>query len=168
MMRRLMLALMILMLSLVDAVAQGAPAGPAVEGQWVPHIRSVDEALAAKNVSAAERAWYQACTAALGSQTWESMIAVGDAALRVGELEQARGAAVARARRAYLNALFRARHVESLDGVLRAAGAFAALGDRGIVAQCLHVARGLARDAAASARIRAFEERWSEHSAVAR
>jgi hypothetical protein len=55
----------------------------------------------------------------------------------------ARGA-VARARETYWIAFFRARQQHSLTGILHAAEAFSALGDRATVEQCLRVAEGLA------------------------
>jgi hypothetical protein len=48
------------------------------------------------------------------------------------------------ARQAYLDALFCARDRRSVDGVLRAAEAFAALGDRDVVVQSLRIADVLA------------------------
>ena len=57
------------------------------------------------------------------------MLAVGDAALRLGEVIRGPRVAVTQAREAYLAALFRARDRRSLDGVLRAAEAFDRMGD---------------------------------------
>jgi hypothetical protein len=49
----------------------------------------------------------------------------------------------ARARQAYLVALFRARHERSVEGVLRVADAFGALGDVEVVKRCQRVAHRL-------------------------
>jgi len=135
-------------------VAQTAP--------WATHIRLMDEALAEKNVTAAEGAWHDAYLAAVGSRLWLGMVEVGDASLRIGAAAGFRKTAEATARRAYLAALFRARELASLDGVLRTAVAFAALGDREVAGQCLRIAESLAREAQsdkARSRVSAFRAR---------
>jgi hypothetical protein len=114
------------------------------EASWVARLEAVDGALARHDVSAAVRARQEAYTAALGSGRWEGMVAVGDATLRIGDASATRKAAEAQARQAYLTALFRARDQHSVEGVLRTAEAFAALGDRDVVAQSLSMARTLA------------------------
>jgi hypothetical protein len=72
------------------------------------------------------------------------MVAVVDASLRICEVARSRPAAEGKARWLYLAALFRARQHSSLDGVLRAAEAFAALGDREDAYRCLQLAKSLA------------------------
>jgi hypothetical protein len=134
----------------------GTAAGRLEPIPWTAHLPSVDGALAAGDVKAAVRAWHTAHAAALASGSWEGMIEAGDAYLRIGRAAGARTPAEAKARQAYLVALFRARAQRSLDGVLRAADAFAQLGDDEVVAQGIAVARALAarhRDAAADARL---------------
>jgi hypothetical protein len=142
---------------------EGAPAGrEAGDRPWTPHLQKVDEGLAKKDTRAAEVAWHEAYVAALGSRRWEGMVEIGDAYLRIGEVAGARPAAKPTARQAYLVALFRARNQDSLDGVLRAAEAFAALGDREMVEQGVSIAQRLvadARDAQAHERVRAVAER---------
>ena len=138
-------AILFILLAVLEAMAshrnpgEGDPATP-----WLVHIWQVDAALAKHDVSAAERAWHDAYGAALGSRRWEGMVQVGDAALRIGELAGSRKASEARARWTYRAALFRARQEGSVDGVLRVAEAFSALGDREVVAQCLRTAERLA------------------------
>jgi len=110
--------------------------------QWTEHVAKVDAALAAGSVPAAGRAWYDAHAAALGSGSWEAMLESGHASLRVGRAAATREAE-ARARQAYLLALFRARGQESVEGVLQAADAFAQLGDDEPVAYGLEIARAL-------------------------
>jgi hypothetical protein len=143
-------------LAVMEAMADysEAPAGPgelrvnAGVGQtigaasaWLSaHLRNVDSELRRNNVSAAERAWHDAYVVALDSPRWEGMLAVGDAALRVGDRTRARLAARARARQAYLAALFRARDERSRDGLYRVAGAFAALGDTALAIHCVRIA----------------------------
>lgn len=126
------------------------------------HLQSVKDALAVENVSAARQAWDEAYAAALRSRRWEGMLAVGDASLWIGARAGHREAAEARARQACLAALLRARQQGSLEGLLRTAEAFAALGDREVAAQSLRVAENLAagaREAGARERVRAFAER---------
>jgi hypothetical protein len=159
-------------LAIVEVLASHASAAEAegsnVAAPWAPHVERVDEALAQDNVSAALRAWGNAYTAALGSRRWEGLIEVGDAYLRIGDRVAYRPAFAAKAREAYLAALFRARRQNSLDGVLRAADAFAALGDRQVVAQCLKLARELAgRDPQAQARVQGYTNRVSDPSITA-
>lgn len=136
----------------------GDPATP-----WTVHLRQLDDALAKPDVSAAEWHWHHAYTAALGSRRWEGMVEAGDAYLRIGDAGGVRKGAEPIARLSYLAALFRARQHGSLDGVLRTAEAFAALGDREVVDQCIRIAERLAahgRDAQARDRVVAFTERW--------
>jgi len=131
---------------------------------WVGPLQRMNTALASKNVTAAEEAWHDAHRAALGSrQRWDGLIEVGEAYLRIGEVANERQAAQPTARRLYLTALLRARQQGSLDGVLRTAEAFAALGDREVVMQCLRVADQVAeraRDPQAHARVEAFRGRY--------
>lgn len=94
-------------------------------------------------MSAAELAWHKAYVAALGSRGWEGMLEVGHASLRIGEVAKGRKVAQAKAREAYLSALFRARSQGSVEGVLRTAEAFSAVGDREAVERCFAIAEGL-------------------------
>jgi hypothetical protein len=89
------------------------------------------------------------------------MLDAGDFAVRIGDTGGLRGPAAARARGSYLTALFRARRDGSIDGVLRAAEAFAAVGDTDIADQALRVAERLIAngDAAARERYRQTAER---------
>lgn len=129
---------------------------------WTGYLQRAEEALAQKNVSAAELAWHDAYGTALRSRRWEGLVEVGEAYLRIGQAAGSRKAAEPKARQAYLAALFRARTEGSLDGVLRAAEAFAALGDREVAEQGVYIAQRVAaqaRDAQASERVSAFKER---------
>jgi hypothetical protein len=90
------------------------------------------------------------------------MLDVGDAYLRIGEVAKGREPAKAKARSLYMAALLRARSQGSLDGVLRAGEAFAALGDHGVASQAIRIAEALAaegNDPYASARVRSIKER---------
>jgi hypothetical protein len=145
-----------LRIAIVAALALGGLAcraeidasGPAQPppASWTAHIERLDRALAEENVRAADRAWHAAYFAALGSRHWAGMVDVGDAALRLGQVARARRdarvgkLAEPRARDAYRLALARARDQQAPAGVLRAAEAFAALGDREAAEQARHLA----------------------------
>ena len=147
----------------ISDVAPGQPVHSMPDEEpWIAPLRAVDEALDRHGVAAAERAWREAYGQAQASRRWEGWIAVGDASLRIGRVDGQRSVAESRARAAYLAALFRARQQQTVDGVLRTAHAFADLGDREVVAQCLVVARELAQqtgDTEAEARVRALAGR---------
>ncbi|MBI4240385.1 MAG: hypothetical protein HY613_01605, partial [Candidatus Rokubacteria bacterium] len=91
------------------------------------------------------------------------MVEVGDGYVRLGQLSEIPRASVeAKVHRIYFSALFRARQQGSLDGVLRTAEAFAAIGDHDGVEQAARIAEALAAqgsDAQAKNRVRAFRER---------
>lgn len=146
------------------ALAPFEPAARAAdEAPWLPHLRKVEDALAEKQVSAAQQAWRDAYGEAFRSRRWEGLLEVGDAYLRIGEVAKTRKTAEATARRIYLAALFRARQQGLPEGVLRIAEAFVALGDREVVEQSLRVAELLAvHDSRAQADVRAFRERWTD------
>lgn len=111
---------------------------------WQAHVVTVDGALAQHDVSAAVAAWHDAYGAALASRSWEGMIAVGDAFLRIGAETGTPNGSRPTARQAYLNALIRAHRDQSSAGMRRTAAAFAALGDHAVATQCLRVADELA------------------------
>jgi hypothetical protein len=115
-----------------------------VDGPWTPHVRALDEALGAPDLIAAVGAWYRVHAAALGSRGWEGLLVTGQAALRMAEMPSVSRTFATKARQAYLTALFRARDQRSMDGVLRAAWAFADLGDREVVEGALRIADQLA------------------------
>jgi hypothetical protein len=128
----------------------------------------LDQALAEGAVRKAEQAWHGAYLAALRQrQRWEGLIEVGDASLRMREVAKERSVVEATARRLYLEALFRARDQGSLQGVLRAAEAFAVLGDREVVEQCLYIAEQFAhraRDLHDQERVRVLRERLASRA----
>lgn len=160
-------AMALIALAIVEVLANHAIAEDTT-APWAVHVRNVDDALQTKNVRLALRAWHDAYVAALASRRWDGMVVVGDAYLRIGDAVDFRGAYVPKAREVYLSALFRARQQGSLDGVLRAAEAFAALGDREMALQCLRAATGVAgRDGKAQGRIQALAERFADQSLAA-
>lgn len=130
---------------------------------WQVQLARVDAALARNDLAGAEILWAEAYVAAIKSRHWEGMVAAGDIYRRLGGLGGFRKLADAKAREAYLAALFRARNRGSLQGVLRAAQAFAELGDPEVVEQCIRVARSVAArswNPRAEERVRTFVERW--------
>lgn len=136
-------------------------AAPEAGTPWAAGLRQVDHALGRGSVAAAVRAWHDADVQALESRRWEGLVEVADAYLRIGQASGFAAPSRQKARQLYLAALFRARAAGDLDGVLRVADAFAVLGDRDVVTQCLVVARDLAARGDASARYRVdqFEQR---------
>ena len=128
------------------AVARGSdPSAPRqTVAPWTAHLASMDQALQAGDVHAAQNAWREAYGAALGSRRWEGFADAGDAAIRLGRASGSPSAGVPRARDLYLSALFRARDTGSLDGVLRVAQAFNSLGDRDVMIQAVRMADRLA------------------------
>ena len=137
----------ILMSILVLAASSARAGGSRLPGTpWQEHLTVVDAALARSDLSAAVRAWHDAHGAALRTRRWEGLIEVGDAAVRIGETGRPRQPYVAKARKNYRAALFRARSLRSVDGVLRAGEAFAALGDRDVALGALRIARQLLPD----------------------
>jgi len=146
------------------------PPRPEESGRpWAPHLRAAGEALSRGDAKGAVRALQAADQCALACGQWEGMVEVGDAHLRVADASRARKVLVSRAHQNYLSALYCARQQHNLDGVLRTAAGFAALGDRESVDQCLLIAEGMAEtanDEAARGRVRRVTARMTaRHSA---
>ena len=121
-----------------------APGDLRDEAALAERLAALDAALASRNVSRAVYEWRDAYGIALRSRSWESMVAVGDAAVRV-DAAASRPAGHpssfrAEARQAYLRALDDARSVRSKEGIQRVAAAFAALGDAQMAAMVRTVA----------------------------
>ena len=130
---------------------------------WQAQIERVEAALARNDLAGAEMLWSEAYVAAIKSRHWEGMVAAGDSYRRLGELGGFRKLSDAKARDAYLAALFRARSRGSLEGVLRTAQGFAELGDQEVVEQCIRAARSVAArswNPRAEELVRIFAERW--------
>ena len=153
----------------LERVENVVPAGRARDdGLWKAHLNIVETALASGHVDVAVRAWHDAYGAALESRGWESMIAVGDAFMKIGHAAGTPGGARMNAREAYLTALIRARRNHSVDGALRSAEAFAGLGDRAIVEQSLYIAAQLAAgNEQAQQRVSESRQRWAWPQTVA-
>jgi hypothetical protein len=130
---------------------------------------SVEAALKRGDHSTALRSTQAAHRRASREGRWEALIEVGDAYYRIADQTGAPQAAGHKTREAYRAALQSARRAESLDGVLRAAEAFAQLGDADDVELSLGVARSLAgSDAEAVDDVRAATGRLSDLLEVAR
>jgi hypothetical protein len=146
----------------VSDVSPGRPAVAAPgAAPWAEPLATMDQTLAEGRLTDATRAWAEAYRAAAGAPGWEGMIAVGEGARRLA-LATGRPEGEARARQLYLAALYRARRSGTVEGIVRTAQAFADLGDRDVVAQCLDAARVAAvraGDAEAEARVRALAGR---------
>ncbi len=136
-----------LMLSGTASAAQ--PEGPTAHAAWIAHIETVNAELRCGEIGTMLRAWHAACASALDGGTWDAMIAIGDAALRIGQSTGFKVAFAAKARQAYHVAFFRAHHQASVEGVRRAGDCFAALGEEELAAQCRVAAERLARSASA-------------------
>jgi hypothetical protein len=136
-------------------------------GPWTGHLQAMNQALTDGDPSDSVRAWRQAYSAALSHPGWLGLLIVAASSLRLAAFAGLARSAAARARETYWIAFFRARQQRSLDGVLHAAEAFAQLGDRTTVEQCLCVARGLAAragDSAEAERVRLSAVRLVERS----
>jgi hypothetical protein len=126
---------------------------------WTPHLEAMDAAITTNDASAAVLSWRHAYAAALDQPGWRGLVDVAGAALRIATIPGFRKAAESRARESYWTALFRARRQGSLTGVLEAAEAFSALGDRVMVEQCIRIAERLVLltgDTEAADRVRAL------------
>jgi hypothetical protein len=115
----------------------------AMEAPWTAPLSAIDAALARGDVSRALMLWHPAHVAVLYDRRWEGLIEVGDAILRIESAAGFPKAGESKARELYLMALFRARRDGSVQGVLRTAAAFNALGDRGGAGHAMQIAATL-------------------------
>jgi hypothetical protein len=162
--RRLPASPLLLLMLVVAIVLPASPATAAASERmdWAGRITEMDQALERADGPAVQFAWREAYVAAHVSRDWPGMLAVGDAAIRARAVTGVE-IAEARARRAYLTALLRARRQKSLDGVLAAGEAFGRLGDKAVVQLVATVASELADrsgDGAARVRVQAFRAQW--------
>ena len=155
-------------LTLLQAVTHEEPTMERMS-TWTAELERVDEALTSNDVPGAIHAWRNAYTAAIGSRRWDAMLDVGYVYLRIGERTKIRRVHEAKAREAFLVALFRARRESSLDGVLRTGQAFAGLGDREVVIHCIRIAEGIAaqRDPATRELVQQWAERLTTRAMAA-
>jgi hypothetical protein len=136
---------------------------------WAAAMRGAADAVEQGELVVADRSLEKAYAAAVASRSWEALLDVGDAQRRLAELGGARTRPVAEAKgaEAYRAGLARAWQQRAVDGVLRAAEAFDALGDHEAAALGLRMAEALAaRDPEAQADVRAvaarLAHRWGD------
>jgi hypothetical protein len=124
-------------------------------------LRAVEDAVGRGDLAAAERLRWALHREALAGRRWTAWLLAGDAARAVGRGAPDPRPMRAGARRAYLEALFRARGQGSVDGVLRTAEAFARLGDHEVVEGALRIAERMsgARHAPEIGRLRLTADR---------
>jgi hypothetical protein len=138
--------------------------------QWTQRMREARTALAAGDGQAALVPLRAAHHAALRLERWDALAEVGDAARRAAEMSATPRRAASTASRAYLAGLALARERRSVEGVLRVAEGFAALGDREMVEYCVGVAGRLAEQDGGperQSRVRGFVETYRAVRATA-
>lgn len=151
--------------ALVLAGASRLAARGDTDEEWMRRVSEVDAALAGNDMAVAMLRLRLAYLAALRSDRWEALAGVGDVARRVSAVAVAPGPALVTARRAYLTGLARAGQQRSVEGVLRFAEGFVALGDREMVEHCIGVATRIAEDQGGTerfAQVQAFVERHGQ------
>jgi hypothetical protein len=109
----------------------------ALTSPWSGYFRAVDCTLGQSDVNGTRRVWENAHLAADEGLGWEALIEAGRACLRLDGATGGPPAAQPAARRAYFAALYRACRENSFEGILSTAEAFADLGDREVVEECL-------------------------------
>jgi hypothetical protein len=160
-------------LGIAFVVALAASAATAVgrshhldEARSVPaerhDVARIRHELAGGRISLAAFEWSNAYAVAVAGREWRDLVAVGDAALAIGDAAGTRVGWTAKARDCYRSALYRARAEESLDGALAATQALAGLGDPDGVAHAIAVARALAADPASQARVQDVASRLDQ------
>lgn len=125
---------------------------PSSTPTWIERVTLVDEAIDQSDLRRAMYEWREAYGAAVGSRRWEAMAGVGERAVRISELGGNSQEFRAEARKAYRNALFRARAERSVEGVRRMADAFESLGDADVAAEARRMAADLSTPAASDRR----------------
>jgi hypothetical protein len=123
---------------------QGRTALGPQDAPWALHLRAADDALAGGNVRAAEQAMHAAYLEAIVSQRWEGMVDVGEAYHRLGDVGGSREGSRAKVLRSYAGAVVTARRQGSIEGLLRAAEAYAASGYREAALRIISLAEYMA------------------------
>ena len=145
----IVLAALLFALAAIAEIATGRSPVPGdadtIEQNRRAALVQVDDALGRQDLVGARRASQAAYELARQSRSWRALVDAADAHRRIAAAAPGGAAAAAsRAREIYLAALTRARAEGSLEGVLGAAEGFAALGDRDVAEQALHVAAKVA------------------------
>jgi hypothetical protein len=128
----------------------------ALTSPWSGYFRAVDCTLGQSDVNGTRRVWENAHLAADEGLGWEALIEAGRACLRLDGATGGPPAAQPAARRAYFAALYRACRENSFEGILSTAEAFADLGDREVVEECLGLAELRADGAETRRHVAAF------------
>jgi hypothetical protein len=140
----------------------------AFQREWRARLDRITEAVVLGDARTAVAVGREAYIDAMRSGEWRDLIDVGDAALRIGEVEGFAETPRGAARQSYLTALYRAEAQRAVEGVLRVAEAFAALGDHAAVEGCVAIAYRVADgDAEARARVSVFAGRFAMAAAGA-
>jgi hypothetical protein len=158
--RGLSTVMLLLVCAVAPAVVRGQQPPP-----WAGPLETANIALAPGDMSGAVAAWHEGYGVALRSRTWQGLVESADAYLQIAEAGSFRASAKPMARQIYLNALTRAKAQRSVEGTLRVATAFDALGDREVVEHCVKVAEGVARrqrDGAAMEQVAAARSRFAQ------
>jgi hypothetical protein len=134
-----------------EKAGQGRMAG--VTPPDANRLARIHAELAGGRIDLAAFEWRDAYAVALASRQWASLVAVGDAAVAIGDASGTRIGWTTKAQDCYRGALFRARSQASLEGVLSATQAFARLGDSGGAAQGIALAWSFALDPTSLARV---------------
>ncbi len=116
-------------LAIVLVVAASADIAAQEREEWKRHLERAESAASRGDVASALKALDQAYLAALDTGRWEGVVEYADAMLHLRERARLGGGTAAKAREAYLIALWRARDAGSVEGMLRSAEGFARLGD---------------------------------------
>ena len=115
---------------LLDRPGHEAPAEPHPVWQWRTELIHVEQELAAEQIAPAIRSWERCSCGRPGEATWQGLLAVGDAYLRIGDAVDFRRAFVGTARATYLEALEQALAAASAEGELGISATLEALDDR--------------------------------------
>jgi hypothetical protein len=126
-----------------SAVARMAFVQPESTSAWVQRVALVDEALGRAEVSRAIYEWREAYGAALASKRSDALIAVGDRALRIGDLGGGSSYFRTEAKDVYVHAALRASSERSRTTMLGVVERLERLGDPDRAAQVRHIARRL-------------------------
>src|SRR5262249_28029687 len=87
----------------------------AFQREWQQRIERIDEAVILGDTKGAVAIWREAYAAAMRSGHWRDLMAVGDAAIGIGDVAEFAETAAGAARKSYLTALYRAQAQRATD-----------------------------------------------------
>lgn len=120
-----------------------------IEASWEGAMARLTSAIEREDRASLLYAWRAAYAVGIATQTWQPMIALGDAAQRIAVLDRQREPFEREARGAYLLALRAARRARSNDGLIATADGFERLGDAEMATQVRRLAARLRADVSA-------------------